>query len=142
MIPFFKNNQAFKCLRAQYRNPNWGKACLSSLAYTLKQFNTLKEFRLKCVFDSWRSDRDEAKDVFDALTGHVSLEKITLKGIVLGRESCASLTELLQRPRVNPISIRLRSTTIDDAGVNILSAGFGGNSLSALAVRDNLSSMS
>jgi len=108
----------------------------------LKQFNTLKEFRLKCVFDSWRSDRDEAKDVFDALTGHVSLEKITLKGIVLGRESCASLTELLQRPRVNPISIRLRSTTIDDAGVNILSAGFGGNSLSALAVRDNLSSMS
>ena len=137
LIPFFKNNQAFKCLRAQYRKPNWGKACLCSLAYTLEQFNTLKEFRLKCVFDSWRSDRDEAKDVFDALTGHVSLEKITLKGIVLGRESCASLTKLLQRPRVNPISIRLRSTTIDDAGVHILSAGFGGNSLSALDVREN-----
>jgi hypothetical protein len=138
LIPFFKNNQAFKCLRAEFRSPNWRKASLQPLAYTLGQFNTLKEFELKCNFYRWWSDRDEAKDVFDALTGHVSLEKIGLLGIVLGRKSCVSLAELLQRPRVNPIAISLIRTTIDDAGVNILSAGFGTNTLTALDVIENV----
>jgi hypothetical protein len=138
LIPFFKKNQAFKCLRAQFRSPNWGKASLQPLAYTLGQFNTLKEFKLKCYFYRWWSDRDEAKDVFDALTGHVSLEKIGLLGIVLGRKSCVSLAKLLQRPRVNPIAISLIRTTIDDSGVNILSAGFGDNTLTALDVIENV----
>jgi hypothetical protein len=119
LIPFFKNNQALKCLRAEFRTPNWGKASLQPLAYTLGQFNTLKEFELKCYFYRWWSDRDEAKDVFDALIGHVSLEKIGLLGIVLGRKSCVSLAELLQRPRVNPIAIILIRTTIDDSGVKL-----------------------
>ena len=119
LLPFFQNNRSFECLHISFYGDEDGR--YHSLARTLTQFDSLKEFLLQENSINW----DPV--VLEALYFHAGLEKLTLDNEQLGGRGLQALANLLQNPRSNLTVMKVRRSGIDDEGAYILARGLNGN---------------
>ena len=121
LIPFFKNNHAFQCLRVE--NYMGGEIYLDTLTHALTQFNSLKEFE---IFDEHNIDGEN--ELLEALAGHVGLMKIAIQSIPIDTNGFKALSALLRNPRSNIKVLYLEDNEIDDERAKTLSSGLSRNS--------------
>jgi hypothetical protein len=149
LLPFFIDNSAFMSLHIRYTD------CLRALASVLRQFDTLTEFTLydyehhddEDDMNFHESDEfiEECKyfsvavcEIFDALTGHSSLTKLSMELKVcegwdidtvtvqyrqISRKGWESLAALLCKSSSNLMVLDLDNTPMDNEGASILAAG-------------------
>ena len=132
LTPLFKRNQVE---RIQIWNCNLVHELIGLLATSLTEFDSLKEFALKCVDLQDNPESEQVvRELVQSLSGHSRLRKLDLSNTEVGKLGCSALVDLLSNPNISlkvldPLNnsscrlerINLGGNTINDAAAQPLS---------------------